>query len=938
MMTTSSWLWDCVWQSTFFLGLGGLLSLLWHRRPARAHQILLLTMAACLATPVLSEAVRQLGWGLITVEPTRYLRAEPSSSAGGSGTPILTSSLPTPSTAVGSASVSSPQVSDLTSSGSSKETLRASHRFAWRSLFAGAWLVLSALALVRLGGSLVKEVVIWRRAKLLQQGTVPQLVERAACRLGLRVRPQVYLSDRVASPVICCWGLHPTVVIPQSSPRISGDEAWMGILCHELAHWKRRDHWAALVSEILLVCLPWHPLVWWTRRRLDQLGELACDNWVLACGQPSEAYAESLLSLLPQRPSVFALPVVGFRKKLETRIRSILSAQQEAPNLGGRWAWVTTLATLLIAGMVAFAQSRSMASPASAQTAQKRLASSPLGLSLRLVTKGWASDFSSIPSPDGRYVFDFSNSELMVRDLASGKSRLLTKDSGKAGGEPWYAAMSPDNKLVVYNWFSNARGDSDELRLVKTDGAGTRVLYTDANTNEVNPVQWSADGKKILATVDGKGTCQFLLISAVNGSVEVLKTLPAHSSWAGLSPDSRYLAYDFPQRGSTNVCDVFLYDTRDRREIPLIAHPADDRFLGWSLDGKWIVFSSDRWGTADLWVVQVGDGKTLDAPRLVKSNIGAIKPKGFTRDGSFYYTREFHACDVYTASLDLDTGRLLEAPVPLPVLGDKALPAWSHDGRLLAYLRLRKESEMTALSTLAVYSLASGEVREFDPGKLGYYDWKCSGLRWSSDDRFILAEGYGKDEKGHVYQIDIPSGRTTVVADLSADGKTIVFPLTPDAEPEAVAMLREVQSVRNKVLETAPDSYLQTLALSPDRRSVAFGDRDKKTQAMKIMVMPVAGGAVREVVPPQAGKTTWLYQIVWTTDGHDLLYVMAGDNDYVTSLWKVSAQGGPARRLWVSNPRLRLLTLHPDGRRIAFGSSPTLQHEVWVLENFLPKE
>jgi len=35
-----------------------------------------------------------------------------------------------------------------------------------------------------------------------------------------------------------------------------------------------------------------------------------------------------------------------------------------------------------------------------------------------------------------------------------------------------------------------------------------------------------------------------------------------------------------------NVCDVFLYDTRDKREIPFITHPADDRFLGWSLDGK----------------------------------------------------------------------------------------------------------------------------------------------------------------------------------------------------------------------------------------------------------------------------------------------------------------------------------------------------------------
>jgi hypothetical protein len=30
------------------------------------------------------------------------------------------------------------------------------------------------------------------------------------------------------------------------------------------------------------------------------------------------------------------------------------------------------------------------------------------------------------------------------------------------------------------------------------------------------------------------------------------------------------------------------------------------------------------------------------------------------------------------------------------------------------------------------------------------------------------------------------------------------------------------------------------------------------------------------------------------------------------------------------------LAMHPDGRRIAFDGSSTLQHEVWVVENFLP--
>jgi hypothetical protein len=66
--------------------------------------------------------------------------------------------------------------------------------------------------------------------------------------------------------------------------------------------------------------------------------------------KPAPAYAGSLISLLPQQRSALALPVVGLRQQLETRIRGILCAEQEAPNWAGggagrrRWSsgWETT--------------------------------------------------------------------------------------------------------------------------------------------------------------------------------------------------------------------------------------------------------------------------------------------------------------------------------------------------------------------------------------------------------------------------------------------------------------------------------------------------------------------------------------------------------------------------------------------------------------------
>lgn len=105
------------------------------------------------------------------------------------------------------------------------------------------------------------------------------------------------------------------------------------------------------------------------------------------------------------------------------------------------------------------------------------------------------------------------------------------------------------------------------------------------------------------------------------------------------------------------------------------------------------------------------------------------------------------------------------------------------------------------------------------------------------------------------------------------------------------------------------------------------------------MVMAMDGGVPRELVPATPGATKhlnpWLSPFLWTPDGRDLIFPRREKDGM--SLWKVSAQGGPARQLWVTNLQLGKADIHPDGRRIAMDTTRFLQHEVWVLENFLPQ-
>ena len=57
-------------------------------------------------------------------------------------------------------------------------------------------------------------------------------------------------------------------------------------------------------------------------------------------------------------------------------------------------------------------------------------------------------------------------------------------------------------------------------------------------------------------------------------------------------------------------------------------------------------------------------------------------------------------------------------------------------------------------------------------------------------------------------------------------------------------------------------------------------------------------------------------------------------------LMRISAEGGEPEKLGISMYGISYVSINPDGRKIAFsakGQTPK-SPEVWVMENFLPKE
>ena len=173
----------------------------------------------------------------------------------------------------------------------------------------------------------------------------PAIVKRVAdlsAQLGLRPLP-VLTVHSCASPVVWCLGrprlLWPAALSDDSSPaqsRDATDACIDGVLVHELAHVKRRDHLVGWIELLAGIVWWWNPLFWFVRSALREQAELACDAWVIsALPNGRRAYAESLLALsgavLRGTPSRSMAAVVGIRsgsrRVLERRLVMIMKGR-----------------------------------------------------------------------------------------------------------------------------------------------------------------------------------------------------------------------------------------------------------------------------------------------------------------------------------------------------------------------------------------------------------------------------------------------------------------------------------------------------------------------------------------------------------------------------------------------------------------------------------
>ena len=90
-----------------------------------------------------------------------------------------------------------------------------------------------------------------------------------AARLGLRRRPDLRLADGSVPPLLWSIGGRPLILLPCGLLEVL--DAAGRLVAHELAHFRRRDHWVRWLEAVVLAVYWWHPVAWWARRNVVEI-------------------------------------------------------------------------------------------------------------------------------------------------------------------------------------------------------------------------------------------------------------------------------------------------------------------------------------------------------------------------------------------------------------------------------------------------------------------------------------------------------------------------------------------------------------------------------------------------------------------------------------------------------------------------------------------
>jgi Tol biopolymer transport system component len=391
---------------------------------------------------------------------------------------------------------------------------------------------------------------------------------------------------------------------------------------------------------------------------------------------------------------------------------------------------------------------------------------------------------------DGRIVFakslsgdePFSTDIYVINADGSGGQTRLTRmtDTGAYASSP---SWSPDGGKIAFE--SDRDGSDSEIYLMNADGSGVTQL-TNNNASDGSP-SWSPDGERIAfvsdrAFQDPEGlnrNYEIYVMDADDGAPPA----PRPQQIIDQAISTIENLENIPQSLRTSivallrqVIDIINNATTDGNgpvslpppeQARLTNNNASDGSPSWSPDSEKIVFSSNRDGNSEIYVMNADDGS--EQTRLTEESQADGSPRWSPDDEriAFYSNRGERGIFVMNADDGSNVTRLT----------DGSGPAWSPDGEKLAFTSARDagdESDDNSIYVMNFTGADSSNVTKLTEPDSYYVD-----LDWSST-ASTPGGGNGGGGGGNATEpltvqavIDIDQDATPVVVfEASIDGGT----------------------------------------------------------------------------------------------------------------------------------------------------------------------
>lgn len=372
----------------------------------------------------------------------------------------------------------------------------------------------------------------------------------------------------------------------------------------------------------------------------------------------------------------------------------------------------------------------------------------------------------------------------------------------------------------------------------------------------------------------------------------------ARDTFPRFSPDGKWIAFSSNRYGNN---DVFVIPAEGGEPKQLTFNSANDTVVGWSRDSKYVIFNSARGrvypGVLSLYRVAASGGleEPLDADWGYWGSYSSDGAKFvFNRHSPTWWRKHYrgsYAADLWVEDVKAKTfKKILDQDVPDEAKANNTWPLFANGEIYFVSDRdvtAKAGSPEVMKSTNNIWKVAESggkpvQVTHFRDGSLFFPSI-------SADGKVIVFE-----EDAGLWKLDTATGKATEVKiDASSDDKENNF---------------EVLRINNEA-----DSY----GLSPSGQRAAISAHGE------IFTIATEHGDVTRVTHSYSRETL----PVWSPDGKWLAY--ASDEGGRDSLWVADADGANAKKLTDNDNEKLSLKWMPDSKAVYFTSS---DHGLYVVD------